>query len=261
MNEVIRNYEEKLSNILKIKESIKDIHPSVNKLYPIAIVEEESFLIFDCISDSPNYKFIKIEPTKLPIPKGVRAAFDLEGYDNKIAAVVTGEIFDSLDGYAVIFHEFAHCFQYNTCEFKLKSQLSIAQEYYEKEDYMWEITHPFPYDDIKVKRSFHKYIKGLNSGDLANVMKTRKEFINILDKGNAEYFIWQEWKEGLARFIEDKIRVKLGLKVDRIIDIKTLNRVSFYEAGSRYIKLLEQNHLFLTNDIEELFYHMNAEIY
>ncbi len=33
-----------------------------------------------------------------------------------------------------------------------------------------------------------------------------KNLIDTLDKNNIEYFIWQEWKEGFARYIEGKIK-------------------------------------------------------
>lgn len=56
---------------------------------------------------------------------------------------------------------------------------------------MWEINHPFPYDDIEVNKHFQQYVSVLNSGNLADVIKVRKNLIDTLDKDDNEYFIWQ----------------------------------------------------------------------
>jgi hypothetical protein len=39
-----------------------------------------------------------------------------------MACVVTGEVFDSLEGIVTIFHEFVHCQQFETCERELKQR-------------------------------------------------------------------------------------------------------------------------------------------
>jgi hypothetical protein len=78
----------------------------------------------------------------MPIPDGVRAAFLLESLNNCIACVVTSEVFDTLDGFVTIFHEFIHCQQFETCEAKLKGRLGIARKAQAAQDFMWELDHP-----------------------------------------------------------------------------------------------------------------------
>jgi hypothetical protein len=50
--------------------------------------------------------------------------------------------------------------------------------------------------------------------------------------------IWQEWKEGFARFIENQINGRLNLPENHGGKEKPFNRVVFYEGGAHYIKLL-----------------------
>jgi hypothetical protein len=76
---------------------------------------------------------------------------------------------------------------------------------------------------------------------------------NILQETDFEYMIWQEWKEGYARYIENMIRKYLSWQLN-INKLETpFNRVHFYEIGSKYIELLINNEVELGNDIKELF--------
>ncbi len=77
------------------------------------------------------------------IPQGVRAAFPLECYGNRMACVVTGDVFDALDGYVTIFHEFIHCQQAESAEQSLKQSLGVAGQAQNAGDFMG-LTHPFP---------------------------------------------------------------------------------------------------------------------
>ncbi len=142
----------------------------------------------------------------------LRAAFPLDFYENRMACVVSSDVFDDLSGYVMIFHEFIHCAQMENGEPELKNELRVAR-----------------------CRSF------------------LRELLNALDY---EYMVWQEWKEGFARLIENRLRNKLELAENRGgIDLP-FNRVTFYEGGERYISLLFGQNKELEKDIETLFRHM-----
>ena len=94
-----------------------------------------------------EYRFAGRFPTPMPVPKGVRAAFHLECYGNRIACVVSGDVFDESDGIVTVFHEFLHCRQSDICEEKIKGKLKVAQDAKKANDHMWELNHPFPYGD------------------------------------------------------------------------------------------------------------------
>ncbi len=109
---VQRKYAPHLQRIFEIQAQIETIHPLLTHVFPIALVENEQFLIFDVDPSGKRYTFVKQAPTPMPIPQGVRAAFPLECYGGKPACVVTADVFDTLDGYVTIFNEFVHCYQY-----------------------------------------------------------------------------------------------------------------------------------------------------
>ncbi len=106
----------------------------------------------------------------MSIPEGVRAAFPLEGLDNRIACVVTGEVFDSLDGFVTIFHEFIHCQQFETCEAKLKEKLGIARRAQAVQDFMWELDHPFPYQSPEFSSLYQSFLDQSSLKDLDEVL-------------------------------------------------------------------------------------------
>lgn len=113
---IISEVESALGRLITMQKDIKDIHPFLNQLHPIAIVEDDYLYIFDFDHLSRKYRYQKKEPVPFPMPKGIRASFPLSSYGGKPSCVVSRDIFKSLNGYILIFHEFIHCIQANTCE-------------------------------------------------------------------------------------------------------------------------------------------------
>ncbi len=68
--------------------------------------------------------------------------------------------------------------------------------------------------------------------------------------------VWQEWKEGVARFIENLISRRLGFRENHYGAEKPFSRVSFYEGGARFIGFLSRDNKNLLVDIEGLFNRM-----
>jgi hypothetical protein len=254
--ELASKYNNGLKKVFEIQNKIEDIHPFLEKTFPIAIVEDSYFYVFDTDSSGKKYIFIKKAPTQVPISKGVRAAFPLECYEGKIAAVISGEIFDSLEGYVTIFHEFMHCNQWENCELKLKKKLGIAQEAMAKNDYMWELNHPFPYQDSVFTETYSLFLKALKENKSDDIIKYRSQLKQILIKNDFEYMVWQEWKEGFARFIENRIRIRLNLPENHYGIEKPFSRVSFYEGGAGFIEFLGKQEPDLLVNIERLFHKM-----
>lgn len=254
--EIGSKYDTDLQKVFEIRTKIGDIHPFLDRLFPIAIVENDSFLIFDLDSSKEKYIFVRKAPTPLPVPVGIRAAFPLECYGNRAACVVSGEVFESLEGYVTIFHEFMHCHQWATCEQKLKEKLTVAQEALSRQDYSWEINYPFPYTHRRFTRTYSRFLKALAEKDSQAIAKSRRRLQRILPQPDFEYLVWQEWKEGFARFIENRIRRRLDLPENHYGQEPPFHRVSFYEGGARYIEYLIGQHPELTTDPEALFYKM-----
>ncbi len=66
-------YLSQLQKIFEIQENIQDIHPFLQKLYPVAIVEDGYFLIYDVEPGSQQYSFVKKTAVPMPMPQGVHA--------------------------------------------------------------------------------------------------------------------------------------------------------------------------------------------
>lgn len=247
-------YHNDLQKIFKVQNKIKDVHPFLGKVFPIAIAENGKFFVFDADLSGKRYIFVKKALTPMPVPKGVRAAFPLECYEDKVACVISGEIFESLEGYVTIFHEFMHCHQWEICEPKLKQELGVTQKAMANIDYMWELNYSFPYNNIKFTKTYSLFLKVLGESNADEVFKYRNQLKQILSKGEFEYMVWQEWKEGFARFIENQIRRRLSLKENHHGIEKSFYRISFYEGGSRYIEFLSKRGPELLKDIEKLFH-------
>ena len=153
-----------------------------------------------------------------------------------------------------------HCYQWENCELKLKKKLGIAQEAMAKNDYMWELNHPFPYQDSVFTETYSLFLEALKEHKTEDILKYRGQLKQILSKHDFEYMVWQEWKEGFARFIENKIRRKLDLKENHYGKEKPFSRVSFYEGGAGFIEFLSNQKPELSVDIEKLFHKiLNSE--
>ena len=106
----------------------------------------------------------------------------------------------------------------------------------------------FPYNNEK----FTKWIIELENGFC--IKKFQNEIKKILNEYDFEYMVWQEWKEGYARYIENLVRKKLGFnKINNLLK-PPFNRECFYEIGSRLIgTLIEKDNKI---DLNKLFYQL-----
>ena len=252
----MEKYLEPVNELIPIHQGVAGFNPALGQLYPVVIVEGERMLIYDCLDDHGRYQFIKSIPAPMPIPTGVRAAFQLEDYDGRIACVVTPEVFDTPEGYVTLLHEFVHCYQYETCEQALKSKLDIARLAQENEDVMWEIQHPFPYQAAVFIRAYTRFLDAIATGDQPSLRMARGELYDYLGLHDFEYLVWQEWKEGFARWVENCTQQKLGLSENHGGLKPPFSRVTFYAGGAAYIDFLQAREPHLVNDLEVLFARM-----
>lgn len=258
MNTMKLDYEKyliQLEKLVDLHAKIKDIDISLSRLHPVAIIENDTFLVFDFNEESNRYYFVKKYPTPMPIPKGVKAAFELQEYDNKIAAILSADTFDSMEGYVFTFHEFVNCYQH-MYDSKLKAGLGVYHEAMKTNDYMWEINYAFPYEDSTFSYETEKlgmYFDSDNADEIKNYYSYMKDYLEEFDY---EYLIWQQWKEGYARYIENSVRQMVELDKNHQEASRPFNRVSFYEIGSRYIDFILRMETEKIDNIETLFYRM-----
>lgn len=250
---VARQYKEPLVRVFEYRDLLKGVHPFVKHLYPIAVVKDDHFYVFDLNADKTAYELAAHSPTNMHVPEGVRAAFPLDFYGGKAACIVTGEVFDTPMGYITIFHEFIHCHQWETVEPGLRQNLPLAKYAQENQDYMWEMSHPFPYGEKSVEETYRRFIHALDIGDEEAIWLNRKALESKLSAFDFQYMVWKEWKEGFALYIENQLRHQLGIETNRVGRVGGFNRLAFYAGGEAYIKYLVQHDPALKTDLEALF--------
>ncbi len=258
--EIELRYGPGLDEIFAVQKKIRNIHPFLNKLYPVAIYDSGRFHIFEPDLEKKSFVPAGDVPAPTEVPDKLRAALGLDYDGGGIVCAVTGDVFDSLEGYVTIFHEFIHCRQWEEGEQDLKMELSVARSAAAKQDFMWELNHPFPYPDSQFTEIYGIFLEALKENRPQTVWNCRRFLREILNTQDFEYMIWQEWKEGFARLIENRIRIGLGLGENRGGREEPFDRVSFYAGGEGLIQLLVQEDPDLLEDLEGLF-HAMLQIY
>jgi hypothetical protein len=259
---VIQKYDAPLQRVFEVQARIVHLHPFLSELFPIAVVEGGTFHIFEPISGSGSYRFAVASPTPMPVPQGVRAAFPLEALDGAPACIVTGEVFDDLEGYVTIFHEFIHCHQWVRGEQELREDLPLARKAKEERDMMWEIAYPFPYDQESVVDTYRSWMTALELKDhhegtsLERAHQRRQAFRQAVSELDWDYATWQEWKEGFARYLENLMRAELGLPRNEGGREGKMSRVTFYAGGALLVERLAEQAPELLVDLPALFQRM-----
>jgi hypothetical protein len=255
---VISHVDSALGRLVQMQKEIKEIHPFLARLHPVAVVEEESLFIFDIDSTGTSYRFQRKEPVPFPMERGIRASFPLFSYGNRPTCIVSREVFDSTKVYATIFHEFIHCTQALTCENNLKQELHVARAAAAARDYSWEINHRFPYNDTGFVEAYSRFLRALGDRDARALLQSGRDLKHRLARDDYEYMVWVEWKEGFARYIENKIRRRYDLEQNPGGREQPYGRVSFYYGGEGLIAYLAARHGGIFPDVGELFGEMFA---
>ena len=250
-------YLEKINALIPIHQGVAGLNPALDRLYPIALAVDDQLRVYDHLADSAGYQFIQSIPAPMPIPVGVRAAFQLGDYGGRIACVVTPEVFEKPAGYVTILHEFVHCYQYETCEQALKLKLDVARQASEGGDVMWEIAYPFPYQAVAFTRAYAGFLRAVSDCDAPEILRMRGDLRAYLGLHDYEYLVWQEWKEGFARWVENRVQRKLGLAENKLGLQPPYSRVSFYAGGAALIDCLFTQDPSLVGDLRGLFHQIS----
>ena len=240
-----------INALIPLKQVVDMIHPALEKFYPVAVVQDERLCIYDIGQD--KYRLVKHVSVPIPIPKGIRAAFQLQDYGGRIACVVSPDVFDSQEGYVTLLHEFVHCYQYETCEQDIKMTLDIAQKAVEVDDFMWEINYPFPYVGSDFILPYTDFLQALEANNETEVSDSRIQLKAYLALHDYEYMIWQEWKEGFARWVENQIKQHLKIPVNTKGTQLPYDRVVFYVGGAALIDFLVKRDPACVQNLPHLF--------
>ena len=247
---------EHLRGIFEFRSEVKDIHPFLDAVFPVALVEGDQLSVYDTGPEGDEYHLMKQAPVPSHLPPQVRAAFPLACYNDRMACVVTADVFESASGYVTIFHEFVHCQQAASCERKLKARLGVARKAEAEGNVCWELDHPFPYGDDRFVADYELFLRAAEAGDLDEVLQVRKHLSGVLSEADYEYMLWQEWKEGFARLLENKMRERSGLERICTTSGPPYSRVVFYSGGAAFIQVLADYDADSLADVEALFHRM-----
>jgi hypothetical protein len=251
--ELIVKLDSSLKVLVDLQTKVKDVYPCLAKFQPVAVPYKDSLLIFDFDSTENSYKLVKETAQPFPLPEGIQATFPLSVYNNKPTCIVNPKTFSTTAGYTTVMHEFIHCCQYNTVEPELKKDLDVNKIAMKTKDYSWEIDHFFPYDDSLFIKFYDNYKQALEENNMTKAKEFRSALKEDLGKIDFEYMLWEEWKEGLARYVENKIHDRLNIDRNNYGKNKPYNRVSFYYSGELLITRLAETNPELPDDMKLLF--------
>jgi hypothetical protein len=240
-----------LDHVLELQTRVSHLHPIFEQRFPVVVLEDQLLEWFDPTDSGFTWRKSSKAPEWLCNP--IQAAFPLEG---TMACIMDSESLRGLDGAITVMHEFVHCYQFETCETKLKSQLEIAQYAMQSEQYAWEIEHLFPYTNREFEQLYTEQLR--QSLEPKRASDIRAALRRILEPMDFEYMQWQEWKEGSARYFENIIRRELDLPLASSRSTPPFDRVSFYAGGEALISLLIEKQPDFRLDLERLFGAMNS---
>lgn len=247
----------KIQRLMDSKRRVDHIHPFLENTYPVAVVRNDSFYVYDAAGRDQRYRFILSAPSPLPVRGSIRASFPLDFYDRKAACIFTPDVFDGDDSVITLCHEFVHCGQWHNGEQKIRRALVFAGNTAQSDDPMWEINYPFPYKDKTFVTLYSRFFDALKRRDQAGITECRTSLKEHLDPADYAYMVFQEWKEGLARYVENRVSRQLGKKEYTYGNKQPFGRISFYAGGAAYIEYLERRRPGIADTIVRLVNVMN----
>ncbi|MBN1250139.1 MAG: hypothetical protein JXC32_20915 [Anaerolineae bacterium] len=244
--------EQRLRTVSDIQKRMADLHPCLALRYPVAVATGRTLHIYEAEEPTGSYRFSKTDDLPMAVPPGVRAAFPLDALAGRPACVITADAFDTAEGRVEIFHEFVHCYQWEGCEPQLRETLTLAKQAAASGGPMWEIAYPFPHD-MGVARTYRQWMTVVEGRGIGLSRSPRIGFREQISELDWEYATWQEWKEGFARWVENRIRNRLGLPQNRNGRDGDFSRVTFYAGGAALIAQLVEQSPTLAENLEALF--------
>lgn len=247
----IDKIKKQMSQLNEIKKAAIEVSPIFDNDYPVVVLSNGYLNLFE--KSDGEYHFIKSVKAKNKYHKDLRAACPTPEFDYEVMCLVSESAFDSLEEMVLIFHEFVHVYQMNNFAERIKQNLKVYQNAQKNENWMWELNHPFPYDDKIFIESFTEYLDILNAGNLKAALLKKEEIKKELSQMDYEYLVWQEFIEGYARYLENNIKRKMNISINKYGAKAPFSRISFYRSGDLLIRLLIDEDKSLSEKPEELF--------
>ena len=134
----------KIQRLMDGRRRVDHVHPFLENTYPIAVVRNDSFYVYDAAGKDHRYRFILSALSPMPVRGTIRASFPLDFYDRKAACIFTPDVLDEDDSLITLCHEFIHCGQWHEGEQKIRRALAVAGSSSRTDYPMRAINAPFP---------------------------------------------------------------------------------------------------------------------
>jgi len=242
-----------ISAVLPHKRRAGSIHALFRNRYPVGVGVENVLYVF--AEGAQQYAFQREVRLPVSVPRGAEAAFPIAELDD-CCCVVTPGCFAKPHYYVSILHEMTHCYQNRTCEARLRAGLDVHRQAMRNNDAMWEINYPFPYGSD----AYRALVRGAADCGYEEMIGAFRGLPPALSVQDREYLVWQMWKEGFARYIENRIRGADGLPENQAgREAETPDRTSLYYIGDLLWRRLAERDGECIKDIETAFAHMKSE--
>jgi hypothetical protein len=136
-----------MDNIIKMHDKVKNIHVSLEKLYPITVINDGYFYIYDKNENGDKYVFMRKVETSIVAASDILTAFNLGFYDMKPSVVISKNMLGDPGNNILVLHEFVHCYQLENGAIAIRNGLLIQKQEISKNNYNWEVDFPFPYNN------------------------------------------------------------------------------------------------------------------
>ena len=241
-----------LGKISALQAAIRDLHPLFDRLYPIGVVADDRLLVYDVDPGQRAYRLVRDSVIPGLVAEGTRTTVPLSDHGNRPVCIVTRDAFDTVDGCISVLHEFVHCAQWETCEPELSAGLRTA---YKRvgQVHVWEARYPFGYDNYRLDNSYRRMLVALEGGDLATGLSCHAAAAAVLSALDREFMIWHEWKEGFARWLENKARRRLGVRRNESGRTGPFGPEAFHIGGAELIHLLVRHEPPLASQLAEFY--------
>jgi hypothetical protein len=153
----------------------------------------------------------------------------------------------SLDWIITILHEHFHQYQSSQSDY-YQSVDSLDLSNGDKSG-MWMLNYKFPYDGKIVSEQYSNLIRSAKKSflsldspefesNLRLYLAEREKFKSLLNKKDFDYFSFQIWQEGIARYTEIKVAEKIRSNYKPSFEITQLD--DFLSLDSFYVKIINK---------------------
>ncbi|WP_411345668.1 hypothetical protein ACE3MZ_06600 [Paenibacillus sp. WLX1005] len=253
-------YEDQLNRLAKQQQELIHIHSLYDYYFPIVIAVDEQLWIHEYDKEYQHYQLTRLLSDHIGIPDGCLAAFPLKELNGHMSAVLTPVVFTEMKNTIFLYHEFVHCYMYEYTRHNIyRNQLALCIRAESEGCIDWEISYDFPYEQPFFVSKMTVLLKALRRKDWQEICTIRTELMKCLSEEQRDYWLWLEWNEGYARYIENLIRSYYKMEQNNEGSNQPYDRLTFYYSGELYIRLLIEQYPEWHEDMDKIYLYVQEQ--